>query len=192
MAEIGAGSSFFTTRIAEVNPRSIFFCIDIGYEDDYTKGNIHYKKYLDEKVDAMLMIDVLEHIENQSIFLEYYGNFLKSGDYLYITVPAFNFLWSNHDVYLKHYRRYTKKALRSVLEKSNFDVIEISYIFNLILPLVFIYRKILKLNGSKIDSDMQQLPAIFNFVLKFLCRMDNFLPFKKFFGLSVISVCRIK
>lgn len=65
---------------------------------------------------------------------------LKNNGKVFITVPAFNFLWSPHDVFHHHYRRYTKTMLVNKIKKPNFSIIKISYTNIFIFPIVFIVR----------------------------------------------------
>jgi hypothetical protein len=88
------------------------------------------------------LFDVLEHIENDSEFLHrLYGQLLPKG-YLYVTVPAYNFLWSIDDDYAQHYRRYTVRTLTKRLESVGFTVRYCSYFFCVLMPAVFVFRSI--------------------------------------------------
>jgi SAM-dependent methyltransferase len=68
-----------------------------------------------KKFDAILYIDVIEHIENDLEELKRASTFLKPEGYLIVLVPAHNFLFSEFDKAIGHYRRYNKKMLRSVV-----------------------------------------------------------------------------
>lgn len=79
-----------------------------------------YEKRLDsfvtnEKFDAILYIDVLEHIEDDMDEIELAMSFLKKGGYLLVLVPAHNFLFSEFDKSIGHYRRYNKKLMRNII-----------------------------------------------------------------------------
>lgn len=75
-----------------------------------------------QKFDYVLMMDVLEHIEDDAGFLKDIRKYQKAGTVLFITVPAFQFLFSLHDKELHHYRRYDYAGLRSVLEQAGYRV----------------------------------------------------------------------
>ncbi|MEO7871264.1 MAG: class I SAM-dependent methyltransferase [Bacteroidia bacterium] len=83
-----------------------------------------------ESADAMGIFDVLEHIEDDFSFLKTLNKFLKNGGMLYITVPAFQFLWSREDVAAGHFRRYSLKTLEKVLNKAGFEKVYSTYIFS--------------------------------------------------------------
>ena len=68
----------------------------------------------DRKFDSILYIDVIEHIENDTKELERASSYVKPGGHLLILVPAHNYLFSNFDKSIGHFRRYNKKMLRNV------------------------------------------------------------------------------
>ena len=99
-------------------------------------------EFRDQTIPAFGLFDVLEHIENDSDFLKrLYGQLLPKG-YLYVTVPAHNFLWSIDDDYAQHYRRYTVRTLTNNLESAGFKVRYCSYFFCVLMPAVFVLRSI--------------------------------------------------
>ena len=63
-------------------------------------------------VDAIVATDILEHLDDDLAALEEFRRILKPGGQAVITVPAFQFLWSEHDVVLMHRRRYVAAKLR--------------------------------------------------------------------------------
>ena len=71
-----------------------------------------------EKFDTVIYIDVLEHIKNDKKEIEHVKRFLKLEGHLIILVPAHNFLFSEFDKSIGHYRRYNKKMIRKVIDKN--------------------------------------------------------------------------
>ena len=67
------------------------------------------------------LFDVLEHIENDTMFVRRMFELVRPGGFLYLTVPAFNWLWSMSDVDAMHYRRYTRRSLATVLANNEFE-----------------------------------------------------------------------
>src|SRR3546814_19735603 len=63
-------------------------------------------------------MDVLEHVEDDAGLLRTYLDKAPPQAQAVITVPAFQFLWSHHDVFLEHHRRYTLKTLSRVVERA--------------------------------------------------------------------------
>lgn len=64
------------------------------------------------KFDSIIYIDVIEHIEDDAAELKKASTFLKPGGHLIVLVPAHNYLFSNFDKSIGHFRRYNKKMLQ--------------------------------------------------------------------------------
>jgi SAM-dependent methyltransferase len=91
-------------------------------------------------IEAAGLFDVVEHIENDTLFLKAIADSLTKGGLLYITVPAYRFLWSKDDDYACHYRRYTLKSLRKVLSDAGFEPIRQTYFYSILILPIFIAR----------------------------------------------------
>lgn len=68
----------------------------------------------DEKFDSALYIDVLEHIEDDTEEIEQVAEHIAPGGYIIVLSPAFQFLYSEFDHAIGHYRRYTRSMLRQI------------------------------------------------------------------------------
>jgi SAM-dependent methyltransferase len=88
------------------------------------------------------LFDVVEHIEDDKAFLKLVFELLEPGGRLYITVPAFNFLWSGEDDYAGHFRRYTIKNLRKILQEIGFHIEYTTYIFSVLPVPIFLFRSL--------------------------------------------------
>ncbi len=105
-------------------------------------------------VENIGVFDVIEHIEKEQDFLKSCHNMLKPKGKIFVTVPAFNFLWSNEDDYSGHFRRYTTKTLKSSLENAGFKLLFNSYLFSPLPLPIYLMRSIpSKLNMHKNFSD---------------------------------------
>jgi hypothetical protein len=110
---------------------------------------------LPESLPAVSLFDVAEHIRDDCDFLTRTGRLMIPGGRVYITVPAYQWLWSDEDILAGHFRRYTLRRLRSVLEKAGFAIDFSSYIFSF-LPLPILLRRVLPYRlhlGSKEASE---------------------------------------
>lgn len=93
-----------------------------------------------DSLDAVGLFDVLEHIPDDLGFLQSLRHLMRPGGRIYLTVPAFQLLWSNEDEYAGHKRRYRRQSLAQVLQAAGFDVEYLTYCF-WFLPLpVFVLR----------------------------------------------------
>ena len=71
-----------------------------------------------QSFDLIIFIDVLEHIKNDRSEVERALTFLKKGGRIIILSPAIQFLYSNFDASIGHYRRYSRKSLRDIMPES--------------------------------------------------------------------------
>ena len=92
--------------------------------------------------DLILLLDVLEHVAEERGFLgSLVGGSLASGGKILITVPAFDFLYSDHDSSLGHYRRYTLPRLKEVAAACGLTVTCSGYLFfSLLLPKMLLFK----------------------------------------------------
>ena len=94
-----------------------------------------------ESIDGMGFFDVIEHVEDEVKLLKEARDLLKDGGSIYLTVPSYNCLYSQSDVFAGHFRRYDKGQLKKVLENCGFEVQFDSYIFRpLVVPIFFMRR----------------------------------------------------
>jgi len=137
------------------------------------------------------MMDVLEHIEDDYAILKDIKSKVGKNAFYFITVPAFMSVWSTHDVYLGHYRRYTIPMLSKLLNSCDCRIESNYYLYGSIFPLVWMVRR-LKRNAKDMEqpesSDMSPLPGPINFILKQYNSFEmNFRKANKFFGLTCVA-----
>ena len=102
-----------------------------GFGPDYSTSR---------QYDLVLMLDVLEHIEDDAAALASLQQLLKPGGQAILTVPALQSLWSVHDTINQHYRRYDKTGLKRLLEVSGFAVRNLQYFFSWSLGLMCVRK----------------------------------------------------
>ena len=88
------------------------------------------------------LFDVLEHIEDDEQFLRSLHDYLAPGGLLYITVPAFQLLWSAEDDHAGHFRRYTLPSLKDRLNRCGFSIEYGSYLFSFLYPAILLARSL--------------------------------------------------
>ena len=116
-------------------------------------------KFKPETLPSVGLFDVVEHIEDDLEFLKVINSSLDSDGLIYLTVPAFNFLWSNEDVDAGHFRRYTLNDIGQKLTKAGFKIEFASYIFSILPFPVFMFRTVpsyLGLNKNSGDWNKHQ------------------------------------
>lgn len=93
-------------------------------------------------IGAAGMFDVLEHIEDEATVLHQVHTLLKPAGRLFLTVPAYQFLYSVDDVVAGHFRRYSISSLARALDRAGFRVEFASYMFAPLPPLIFLLRTV--------------------------------------------------
>lgn len=144
-----------------------------------------------ESFDGVLLLDVLEHIEDDRAALQALARVLRPGGLLVCTVPAYSWLWSAHDEALGHQRRYTRRALTLVARAAGFRPMRVSYFNTLLAPPVVVVRLLRRWRGRR-GHDLARPAPLLNGLLgrifsweAALLRWTN-LPF----GVSILMVAR--
>jgi len=128
----------------------------------------------DRHYDLIGAFDVIEHIDDDRAALASIAKRLKRGGKLVITVPAHQWMWSAHDVVNHHKRRYSKQALRALVESSPLKLERIGYFNSLLFPLAVAERLSSKLRG-KDDADLSLPPRPLNAALERVFALERHL-----------------
>ena len=122
--DIGSGDCWFSEQlIAKLPQGSQITCSDLNFTDDdiataSMPGINKVRSIPQQSFDIVIMLDVLEHIEDDSAFLQQeVVPRLKPDSHLVISVPAHPSLFTSHDAFLGHFRRYTRSQLLDVSGK---------------------------------------------------------------------------
>ena len=136
-------------------------------------------------------MDVLEHCSDDAAVLREVVDHLAPGGALFVTVPAFRRLWSSHDVFLKHYRRYNCDDLRALLAREpRLELVHLHYFYGLLFPAAC-HRWAQRGDNAPRSSQLRKMPALMNWLLLSLCRLETvFMRRNRLAGLSVVGVCR--
>ncbi|MBN1364319.1 MAG: hypothetical protein JW976_05875 [Syntrophaceae bacterium] len=149
--DIGCGDLFFLKQFCKkftiYHPVAI--AVDTALDDEliYSLKNkyqdLHvdiYKNFQDVKLregyaNIVFLMDVIEHIENSQNFLEFLfqQSYITKKSLFVIAVPAFNNLFSTHDKWLGHYRRYSQQELKKTIENAGYQYVKGGYFFTTLL-----------------------------------------------------------
>ncbi len=171
----------------------------INYGRSLGIKNIHLDKdkvFPPNHFDAVICLDVLEHIGDDKQALGSLKKVLKPGGYVFIMVPAFMFMWGVQDVISCHFRRYTIPALEKLAhEVGGFEVVRKTYFNTLLFPAIATIRLLAKIFPPKSrDSDLTinntLLNTIFFHIFDFERKLLRRLHFP--FGVSALFVLRKK
>lgn len=200
--DFGCGSGYFVGQLAKMGYQS--FGLDNSVEAIEFGRNQGTKNLAvvdgnrinspDNYFDCILLLDVLEHLENESPIIKEIERVLLPGGIAIITVPAFKFLWGVQDEISRHYRRYRMPQLLNVVQRSgSFNITFKSY-FNtfLFFPIAAIrlFSKWFHIENRESDFDINS--RLLNRLFFFIFNMEkNFLRHVTFpFGVSIITVLR--
>ena len=141
--------------------------------------------------DMVALLDVLEHVEEDRAALASIARRLKPGGAILITVPAFQWMWSAHDVVNHHQRRYSKRTLKAVIAEAGLKAEFVGYFNSILFPLAAAARLAGRLTGKE-ESDDKLPPKPVNAVFETLFALERHaiarLPFTP--GVSIAAVVR--
>jgi len=146
----------------------------------------------DQQIDAIIGLDIFEHIEDdKAAFAEAY-RVLRPGGVLVLSVPAFMSLWGPHDVALMHFRRYRVSEVRRRLEEAGFEVQRASYSVFFLFPIVVLWRLVEKRKKGPAKASLVSVPGFVNKILIGLQNIETGLIAKTSlpWGSSVVAVAK--
>jgi SAM-dependent methyltransferase len=169
---------------------AIEFCRQKGLE--IQKGELPYDvPYHENKLDVVLLLDVIEHIEEDAETIKKAFSLLKPGGILICTAPAYQWLWSMHDETHHHKKRYNKKDFRRLFSLPSGVTIVCNYYNTFLFSLALIDRLTYKfLDGKRRKTGVSYLPKILNTLFEKIFSLERFFLLRvRFpFGLSLIGV----
>jgi len=175
----------------DISDEAIKYMNQNGYKNIIKVKDIRLP-FKENTYDVIAAFDVLEHIEEQDLALKEWHRVLKKNGKIFITVPAYQWLWSEHDRSLQHKRRYTKRKLLTVVKTAGLDCDRISYaiVFSLPFIVVFLFLNRLMHKKTTPESSYVGLPKLLNkLFIYFLCleaKAHKIISFP--FGASVVGV----
>ena len=137
------------------------------------------------QADVVLLMDVLEHVEDDFEFLRDIVNRVRPGIRFFLSVPAFSQLWSQRDLELGHYRRYTKKKIIRLCTDTGLTVDYCRYRFSFLAVVLFFVKKRIKSTGLVSTGGYQS--SLFASCLRLLSWVEGGIPWIPF-GTSIILV----
>ena len=196
--DVGAGSGFFSRYLISRSLADEAWCVDINYpqESDIVENgrNIHFRRSVSNlSPDVVLLMDVLEHVDDDvGLLRETISNASSDATFL-VSVPAFQFMWSGHDVFLEHKRRYTLRGIERVVESAGLRVQRGCYFYASIFPAAMAVRLPRNLFGGahRPNSDLRSYPSFVNTMLNAILRAElPFFRFNRLFGLTAFCVAK--
>ena len=193
--DVGAGSGFFSRHLLAETAAQSALCVDTGYpdeRDDSVAGKpVLYRRDIGQTdCDLVLMMDVLEHVDDDRGLLRHYAAKVPPGAHFLVTVPAFRFLWSGHDVFLEHNRRYRLREIEAAMRDAGLQVAHSSYYFGLVFPLAAAVRLAAR-GTTEPRSSLKKHGALTNGILGAVCAAElPLFPFNRLAGLSAFVLAK--
>jgi len=199
--DVGAGSGVFSRQLLDQGIAREAVCIDPFYEREFSEDHggkpISFTRQVETVPEGLvLLMDVMEHVDDDEGLLRYYVDRAARGTWFVITVPAFEFLWSAHDVFLEHKRRYTLKQIEAVARASGLNVLRGRYFYGALFPLIAAMRLASrrKLRDQEIEpkSDLRAYPAPVNTTLTLVHDLERLLlfPLNRLAGLTAFVLAQ--
>jgi ubiquinone/menaquinone biosynthesis C-methylase UbiE len=147
----------------------------------------------DASLDYVTALDVLEHTPDDQAVVNGFHRLLKPNGVALVTVPASMALWSDWDVVLHHFRRYSRPQLRALFPEDRWEILHVNYTNVAVYPAVWLARRWRNWFPKKSPTARpeDQLPAPWlNAVLRwqFVRPASWRVPFP--FGVSLLLVAR--
>ena len=198
---------FISGKVAEIGPGNGIFLeyyldrcdkLDLFEPDKNLFSKLNYKFSNHEKIkvineelnittniyDVILYLDVLEHIENYEKEILKAHNALKEGGHLVINVPAFQFLYSDFDKDVGHFKRYSKKDITDLVLKNNLKITRLNYYDTIGFLLSFLSKMI----SSNYKKNFEKKIKIWNSLIPVSRILDKI--FISSFGKSLFIVIK--
>lgn len=140
----------------DVDHEYLTFCRERGFPNVLC-GSGYELPFADGRFDLVSLFDTLEHIPEEVAALREVRRVLRPGGLVLISVPAYQWLWSQNDRIAHHCRRYTRGRLEGALREAGLEVVRSSYFNSLLLPLI-----VPAVLLQKLRERLGKLPAGYN------------------------------
>lgn len=158
-----------------------------------TQGSITALDFDNETFDLVCAFDVIEHVEDDITAAKELERVCAHNGNIFVTTPAYQFLWSEHDVVNHHFRRYTLSNFRNLFSKNKLINLKTTYFNSFLFPPIAIIRILLwpfqknkTANNTTLETDATRFsPGILNNILYNIFRFEKKLLRHIFFPFGV-------
>jgi len=165
IVDVGAGNGFVARGLSQAGfPAVVVEPGPVGARNAAARGlapvvcsTLEDAGFQPGSLPAAGLFDVVEHLPDDRAVLAHLFGLIQPGGRLYLTVPAYGWLWSDDDDLAGHHRRYTRRSLRRAVEAAGFRIELESYLFApLVLPILLLRALPTRL-GRRRPADVQTL-----------------------------------
>lgn len=206
--EVGCSSGYLLEKISHELPEALVVGADIVYTPlvELAKKNPHIPMMRfdllkcplpDSSIDAIVLINVLEHIEDDNLALKQIHRILKPGGVAVIEVPSNPNLYDFYDEALLHFRRYRLSDLVKQLDKLEFKIVKKSHLGFFIYPMFWVVKQMNKRLSNQSQEKKKQLVEnnirstggnkILNYLVQLELALGKYIQFPK--GIRCLITC---
>ena len=201
VADLGCGCGMMLQRLSgkydpiglDGSPQAIEFSTRRGVEAKLgvLPENVTLPR---ETYDAVLLLDVLEHLKYDRASVEVAASLLKKGGILICTVPAHMWLWTERDEHHHHFRRYSRRRFHALFEELPLRLELLSHLNAILFGPAAAWRLLARVFERNSVTDLKLLPQKLNSALRKIFAFERIILGKVSipFGLSFIAVARKK
>ena len=154
--DVGCGTGYRLERAREsfdawgidASPIALEMCRERGLERVALGSAEDLTGVGGERFDVAGLFDVIEHLDDDAAALRNVHDVLVPGGVVVVTVPAYMFMWSAHDVVNQHRRRYVRGQLGRVLAGAGFRVEKLTYFNARLFPAALVTRAAKRIVGG--------------------------------------------
>lgn len=122
----------------DLSPEAVKFTKSRGHQA--TISSATKLPFPDKTFDAVLLLDVIEHIKDDTNTIKEAKRVIKNNGCIIITAPSLPFIWSAHDQNQGHFRRYTRSRITAIAKKNSLTLTKISYFNFIFSPIIIVVR----------------------------------------------------
>lgn len=180
----------------DVSEELVELCHSRGFEQ-VVVGDAYDLPAESGSIDVVTLFDTIEHIPDDVRVLEQCREALAPGGLVFLSVPAYQFLYAQNDTLVHHQRRYTASGVRTKLRRAGLTPTKVTYFNTLLFPAILpaVLAKKVKERWSAPDGTTNlshEMPPILNRALAWTMGGErHFLSRYSFpFGHSIIGMAR--
>ena len=169
---------------SDFSEAALHFCLE-KHRVPVFISNLESFSMKNNSLDSIISLEVIEHVERDRNVLKEFYRILKPGGFCIVSVPAFQILWSTHDEWFGHFRRYSRKELIEKVREAGFSVVSCNYFKCFLFFPMLVMRSVKKwfglYHGKK--DDFYTIPEWLNRLLRWMMvtearwKINSKLPF---------------
>lgn len=128
--------------------------------------------FADETFDVVGAFDVIEHLDPEATGVAELARVLRPGGRLLVSVPAYQWAWSDHDVRAGHYRRYTRRRIERTLTGAGLRIERSTHAFGLVFPMFAAQRLASRVRSAPADERLPSVSTTQDRILRGLCHAE--------------------